>query len=142
VVKSTRISLGSAVRFSMRVLQASIERNELAMLGKQNILKVAIANPTGDTLTYQVVIQAENTLRIEDVQLQTMGVVKSIAYTPFAEPSSWLIPVPPDGASYSLAFTSAAMVNGSTRAMFRISRTAFLQARNTRLSTGLRTRDS
>ncbi|MGB9718941.1 MAG: hypothetical protein ACPL4E_11020, partial [Thermoproteota archaeon] len=106
VVKGAKVSQANPIRFSMRMLQASIERNELGMLGKQNTLKLAIANPTGDTLTYQVVIEAENTLGVMDVQMQTMGVVNRVTYAPFAEPNNWLIPVTPGGASYNLAFTA------------------------------------
>jgi transcription elongation GreA/GreB family factor len=112
VVKRASVSQGNPVRFSMRVLQASIERNELNMLGKQNTMKVAIANPTGDTLTYQVVIEAENTLEVERIageapQAQLLeGAVKRVTSIPVAEPSSWLLPVPPGGTSCSLAFTA------------------------------------
>jgi hypothetical protein len=67
VVRRASVSQGNPIRFSMRVIQASIERNELNMLGKQNTMRVSIANPTGDTLTYQVVMEAENTLRVEDI---------------------------------------------------------------------------
>ncbi|MGB9718945.1 MAG: hypothetical protein ACPL4E_11040, partial [Thermoproteota archaeon] len=113
VVKGAKVSQANPIRFSMKVLQASIERNELGMLGKQNLLKVAIANPTGDTLTYQVVIEAENTLGVEDwrelgpeAQYTGFGTVGRITSIPVAEPNSWLIPVPPGGAPYSLAFTA------------------------------------
>jgi len=112
VVKRASVSQGNPIRFSMRVLQASIERNELAMLGKQNTMKVAIANPTGDTLTYQVVIEAENTLGVENIageawQTQLLGSpVERVTSIPIAEPGSWLLPVPPGGTSCSLAFTT------------------------------------
>jgi len=109
VVKSTRISLENPIRFSFRVLQASIERNELNMLGKQNTLKIAIANPTGDTLTYQVIIEAENEEKIEETQSQAFyspEAVKKVVSIPIAEPSNWLLAVPPGGAPYQLAFTT------------------------------------
>ena len=112
VVKRASVSQGNPIRFSMKVLSASIERNELGMLGKQNTLRVAVANPTGDTLTYQVVIEAENTLEVERIageapQAQLLeGAVKRVTSIPVVEPSSWLLPVPPGGTSCSLAFTA------------------------------------
>jgi hypothetical protein len=108
VVKSVSVSQGSPIRFSIRVLQASIERNELNMLGKQNTLRVAIANPTGDTLTYQVIIEAENQEKIEETSqaFYSPEAVKRIVSIPVAEPNNWLLATPPGGASYQLAFTT------------------------------------
>jgi len=108
IVRRASVSQGNPVRFSMRVLQASIERNELNMLGKQNTLRVAIANPTGDTLTYQVIIEAENQEKIEEASqaFYSPEAVKRIVSIPVAEPNNWLLATPPGGASYQLAFTT------------------------------------
>ncbi|MEM3747540.1 MAG: hypothetical protein QXN67_08800, partial [Thermoproteota archaeon] len=108
VVNSARVSAGNPIRFSMRLLQASIERNEMGMLGKQNNLRVSIANPTSVTLTYRVVLEAENEERVEKVLYQPHGpeAVKRVTMVPVAEPSSWLLAVPPGGAQYSLGFTA------------------------------------
>ncbi|MEM3388158.1 MAG: hypothetical protein QXI42_06000 [Thermoproteota archaeon] len=110
VVKDANVSAGNPIEFSMRVLQASIERNEMGMLGKQNTLHVTIANPTDDTLTYQLVIEAENEELVQriapDDQPHGPDVIKSITMVPVAEPDSWLLPVPPGGAPYSLGFTA------------------------------------
>ncbi|MEM3470391.1 MAG: hypothetical protein QXZ36_06570, partial [Thermoproteota archaeon] len=109
-VEPARVSAGSPIRFSMKVLQASVERNELNMLGKQNILHISIANPTQDTLTYQVVIEAENEVWVQriapDDQPHGPDAIKRITMVPVAEPGNWFLPVPPGGAYYSLGFTA------------------------------------
>ncbi|MEM3648975.1 MAG: hypothetical protein QW506_07415, partial [Thermoproteota archaeon] len=109
-VENTRVSAGSPIRFSIRMLQASVEKNELGMLGKQNTLRVAIANPTQDTLAYWVVLEAENEATVVETPLESWAqgpeAVKRIVSTPVAEPGSWLLPVPPGGAPYSLGFTA------------------------------------
>ncbi|MEM3660643.1 MAG: hypothetical protein QXU11_09570, partial [Thermoproteota archaeon] len=110
VVKDAKVSASNPIRFSMRVLQASIERNELGMLGKQNLLRVSIANPSSDTLTYQVLLEAENEELVQriatDEQPHGPEAIKRIAMVPIAEPNSWLLPVPSGGTSYSLGFTT------------------------------------
>ncbi|MEM3647620.1 MAG: hypothetical protein QW506_00480 [Thermoproteota archaeon] len=110
VVKSARVSAANPMRFSMRVLQASVEKNELGMLGKQNLLHVAIANPTGDTLTYQVVLEAEGGEKVEYPSTQAPASspafeAERIVSILVAEPGSWLLAVPREGASYQLVFT-------------------------------------
>ncbi|MBO3842962.1 MAG: hypothetical protein FGF48_11210, partial [Candidatus Brockarchaeota archaeon] len=110
-VKSARVSAGNPIRFSMRVLQASVEKNELNMLGKQNTLHATIANPTGDTLTYQLVIEAQNEERVEETLYENQvfhspEAISRIISVPVAEPDSWLLTIPPGGASYSLGFTA------------------------------------
>ncbi|MBO3810212.1 MAG: hypothetical protein FGF50_11565, partial [Candidatus Brockarchaeota archaeon] len=111
VVKSTKVSASNPIRFSIRVLQASVEKNELGMLGKQNTLKVSIANPTSDTLTYQVVIDVENEETVEEMPYESQAfhspeAISRIISVPVAEPDSWLLTIPPGGASYSLGFTA------------------------------------
>ncbi|MEM3025903.1 MAG: hypothetical protein QXP19_00105, partial [Thermoproteota archaeon] len=110
VVEKTRISTDNPIRFETRVLQASIERGELNMLGKQNLLKVSVANPTEDTLAYQVVLEVENGEKVEELSMQAPASApefeaERIVSVPVAEPDSWLVTAPPGGASYQLAFT-------------------------------------
>ncbi|MEM3956776.1 MAG: hypothetical protein QXO47_00990 [Thermoproteota archaeon] len=110
VVDNAKGSASNPIRFSMKVLQASIERNELGMLGKQNTLRVSVANPTSNTLTYQLVIEAENEELVQriapDDQPHGPDAIKRITMVPVAEPNRWLLPVPPGGAPYSLVFTA------------------------------------
>jgi len=110
VVTRASVSAANPIRFETRVLSASIEKNDMNMLGKQNLLKVAVANPTGDTFTYQVVLETTNEKHVEEVPLQNIpvsvpGVVEKACTFPAAEPDSWLIPIPPGGASYQFPFT-------------------------------------
>ncbi|MEM2598594.1 MAG: hypothetical protein QW482_02635 [Thermoproteota archaeon] len=71
---------------------------------------VAHANPTQDTLAYWVVLEAENEATVVETPLESWAqgpeAVKRIVSTPVAEPGSWLLPVPPGGAPYSLGFTA------------------------------------
>ncbi|MEM4609505.1 MAG: hypothetical protein QW190_01250, partial [Thermoproteota archaeon] len=111
IVRNTEVSTGNPIRFSIRMLQATVEKNEMGMLGKQNTLRVAIANPTQDTLAYQVTIEAENNEIVEEMLPEGQAfhmpeAVRRITMVPVAEPSSWLLAVQPGGASYSLEFAT------------------------------------
>ncbi|MEM3026364.1 MAG: hypothetical protein QXP19_02495, partial [Thermoproteota archaeon] len=110
MVNNTKISVGSPIRFEVKVLEAAVENNELNMLGKQNLLKITVANPTDDTLTYQVVLETANERQVEEVQRHDIpasapGAVEKIYSYPVAEPGSWLITIPPGGAPYQFPFT-------------------------------------
>jgi len=110
VVNETKISVGSPIRFEAKILEATVEKNELSMLGKQNTLKLTVANPTDDTLTCQVVLETTNEKHVEEVQRYDIpasapGAVEKIYSYPVAEPGSWLITIPPGGAPYEFPFT-------------------------------------
>ncbi|MEM2173178.1 MAG: hypothetical protein QXS66_08100, partial [Thermoproteota archaeon] len=122
LVDRTPISIGDPIRFEIKLLHASVEKNDLSMLGKPNTLKVAIANPTGDTLTYQVVLETLGEKRVEKATLHNAPVsvpeaMENVYVFPVAEPDSWLVPVPTGGGSYTFRFTVWIKRERETRSM-------------------------